>query len=125
MGSTSGDHNSEERIESEIQSLQDKKTHIAELAQSVRDKIGTFPRSSAERDKILKEIRTHIKELKVQKKEAALTMAEVKRNARIASDGAGKSWLGLYDSSLAAAQRRGIRHAKEVLCDHSKTGKRR
>jgi hypothetical protein len=37
----------------------------------------------------------------------------LRREARIASDGAGKTWLGLYDSEQAATERRGIRHAKE------------
>ena len=41
-------------------------------------------------------------------------MTEIRRDARIKSDGAGITWIGFYSSTLASDQRRWIRHDKEA-----------
>ena len=77
--------------------------YVAELA----------PQSPEHKAQILKALKLEKKELQMEKKEATTTMTAIRHEARVAGSEAGKTWLGFYDSELAAAQRRGIRHAKE------------
>ncbi len=108
-----GSHQSEAAIAQQINNLQCERNHLIGSGQELQQKSDLLPDSRPIRDILIKEIRSRIKELKIEKKQAAMSMTEIRRDARVASDGAGKDWLGLYDSSLAARERRGIRHAKE------------
>ena len=84
--------------------------------------LSEFPRALVEaRQKEITEIKnTRRKELDVKKKQALelkrdilAKMTEVRNEARRRSAVAGNNWIGLYDSSLAADQRRAIRIQKE------------
>lgn len=110
---TFGSHDSEEASSQRISVLQQQRALLVSLVEGMRQKVDLVPDSRSKRDLLVKEIRHHMKEVKAKKKEATAAMTEIRREARVASVGAGKNWIGLYDSELAANQRRGIRHAKE------------
>ncbi len=110
---TFGSHDSEEAAAHRISDLRIQGGVLAKLVKEMEQKVDLVPDSQSKRDSLLKELRHHMKELKAKKKEATVAATEIRREARVASDGAGKTWLGFYDPSLAADQRRGIRHAKE------------
>jgi len=72
------------------------------------------PKSPQEKALMLKQIKQEKKELNAKKKEANMQMRAIRSEASNASAHAGKVGLfGFYDSSIAAAQRRGIRIDKE------------
>ena len=73
-----------------------------------------IPKTAEERNLLVKELRIHKKELQLRKREATAAATAIREEARTQSAYAGKTWLGLYDSGLAAAQRRRIRYAKEA-----------
>ena len=84
--------------------------------------LSEFPGALVEaRQKEIAEIKnTRRKELEVRKKQVlemkrdiSAKMTAVRSDARRQSAVAGKNWIGLYDSSLAADQRRAIRIQKE------------
>ncbi len=110
---TFGSHDSEEAAAHRISDLRIQGGVLAKLVKEMEQKVDLVPDSQSKRDSLLKELRHHMKELKAKKKEATVAATEIRREARVAIDGAGKTWLGFYDPSLAADQRRGIRHAKE------------
>jgi hypothetical protein len=110
---TFSSHGPEEAVAGRISVHRQQRAHLVKLVEGMQQKAVLVPSSTTTRDLLLKEIRHHMKELRAKKKEATAAMTAIRREARVASDGAGKTWIGLYDSSLAADQRRGIRHAKE------------
>jgi hypothetical protein len=63
----------------------------------------------------LKALRIQKKEVQELKRQLSAQMTALRNEARRQSSGAGGTWLGLYDSELAASQRRGIRQKKEAL----------
>ena len=120
-----GKHDSEASIEARIGVVQQQakklkadKAQLVEFSTKIQDYINYAsefaPRTPAEKSSILKRMRLKKKELQSQKHEATAAMTAIRQEARVASAEAGKNWIGLYDSELAARQRRGIRHAKEA-----------
>ena len=67
-----------------------------------------------EKNAVRKEGRITKLQLQQRKREITAKMTEIRAQARLESAQAGKSWLGLYDSYLAADQRRNIRYQKEM-----------
>jgi hypothetical protein len=110
---TFGNHDSLDADSQRISTLRKQREQLAQLVEGMQQRTELVPDSQAKRDLILKTIRVQMKELKIRKKEAGLAMTEIKQGARVASEGAGVSWIGFYNSTLAARQRRGIRHGKE------------
>ncbi|MGO9202301.1 MAG: hypothetical protein ACLQM8_17380 [Limisphaerales bacterium] len=72
-----------------------------------------MPKTETAKNLLVKKLRHRKKELQADKRKETTTMAGIRREARVQSVSAGKTWLGSYDSLLAADQRRAIRNAKE------------
>jgi hypothetical protein len=88
---------------------------LADLLNKLLSFAGQFgPTSLADKKRILAGLHSEKKELQIRKREITKSMTAIRQVARAASADAGKVGLfGLYDSSRAAAQRRGIRAVKE------------
>jgi len=109
-----GAHKSHEASGARLLDLRQRKAQLDSLAQKLHTAIDSTPRSAEEKSLLVKELRLRKKELQAEKREASAAMTSIRKEARVESVHAGKTWLGLYDSSLAAAQRRAIRYAKEA-----------
>ena len=73
------------------------------------------PNNKKDQSALLKELRAEKKALQAEKKEIKTRAAAVRRVARVQSAQAGSSaFFGIYDSRLAANERRAIRRAKEA-----------
>ena len=100
------------------------------LLQKFMDYVAQYaPQSHEHKAHILKQLKLQKKELQTKKREATMAMREIRQEARTESANAGKRGLfgmtgsfgdgqfsdklSWYDPSLAAAQRRAIRQAKE------------
>jgi hypothetical protein len=114
-------------LETEIDSYKDifnqlkinelKKQHMAVLenmANKLQEAIDFTPNSSKEQKILLKELRHQKKELQLQKREVTANMRSIQANARSRSVRAGRGFFGIYDSKLAAYERRRIRYQKET-----------
>lgn len=86
---------------------------LGEMINDLLERIDYTPDDEKERKALLKELRAEKKELQVQKREIAAQKREINHAARSASAGAGRQFFGLiYDSTMAAAERRAIRRQK-------------
>ncbi|MFN6484215.1 MULTISPECIES: hypothetical protein [unclassified Nostoc] len=93
------------------------KKHISVLenmAEKLQEAIDFTPNSSKEQKALLKELRHQKKELQLQKREVTANMKLIQAKARSRSVYAGKGFLGIYNSKLAASERRRIRYQKEA-----------
>lgn len=89
---------------------------LEDMASQLQEAIDFTPNSPEEKKSLLKELKERKKELQLEKREVAAAMKAIRTDARKQSAVAGtsKSMFGTtYNSSLAAAQRRGIRYQKE------------
>ena len=86
---------------------------LEERANKLQEAIDFTPKSPSEQKLILKELRAHKKELKLQKREVTANVKAIRRDARIQSVHAGRRFFS-YDSKWAAIERRGIRKEKEA-----------
>ncbi|HEY5913509.1 MAG TPA: DUF4339 domain-containing protein [Verrucomicrobiae bacterium] len=109
-----GSHYREEAIAAQLSSLRQRKTRLLQMAAQLQEAVDFTPNTSAEKELLVKELRHRKKELQAERREATAAMASIRQQARVQSVHAGKNWIGLYDSELAAGQRRGIRYAKEA-----------
>ncbi|MGF1933298.1 MAG: hypothetical protein RM347_002705 [Nostoc sp. ChiQUE02] len=119
--------NSIQNLETEIASHKDilnqwkinelQKKHISVLenmAEKLQEAIDFTPNSSKEQKALLKELRHQKKELQLQKREVTANMKAIQANARSRNVYAGRGFLGIYNSKLAAYERRRIRYQKEA-----------
>jgi hypothetical protein len=107
-------HDLENAIAARISNLRQRKVQLLPMVAQLQNAIDFTPNTPAQKDLLVKELRHRKKELQAQKREATAAMTAIRQEARVQSVHAGKTWLGLYDSELAAGQRRGIRYAKEA-----------
>lgn len=111
---TFGKHDQEDVIVAQMSNLNQRKFRLLQWVAQLQEAIDFTPNTPAEKEVLAKELRHRKKELQAEKREATANMTAIRREARVRSVTAGKTWLGLYDSGLAADQRRGIRYAKEA-----------
>jgi hypothetical protein len=120
-----GKHDSEAAVKARIGVLQEQakklrsnKAQLLVFSTRIQDFINYAsefaPKTPGEKSTILKKLRLKKKELQSQKRETTAAMTAIRQEARVKSAGAGKTWIGLYDSGLAADQRRWIRSDKEA-----------
>lgn len=118
--------NSVQTIESEIAKYSDilgqfninqlKQRYIVVLenmAEKLQEAIDFTPNSIKEQKILLKELKQQKKELQLKKRELTANMRSIQADARSRSIYAGRGFLGIYDSKLAAHERRRIRYQKE------------
>jgi len=84
------------------------------LATELQQSIDFSPNSPDEQKALIKELRQRKKELQLKKREVVSNMQALRSEARQQSTIAGNTWLGLYNSKLAARERRQIRYNKET-----------
>jgi hypothetical protein len=90
------------------------RTVMESMAEKLQESIDFTPTSSTEQKLLLKELRQRKKELQLQKREVAASAKQIREEARLKSIRAGK-FLGIvYDSKLAAIERREIRYRREA-----------
>lgn len=111
---TFGGRDRENAIAQRLSTLQKRKIDLLRFVAELQGAIDFTPNTPEERETLVKELRLRKKELQTRKREAAITMTSIRKEARIESAHAGKSWLGIYDRDLASYQRRHIRYAKEA-----------
>ena len=109
-----GKHQEEEAIANRLSVFRQRKVQVLQFVSKLQTSIDFTPNTTKEKEELVRELKLRKKELQAQKREEAVTMAEIRKEARVRSVDAGKNWIGLYDSSVAADERRGIRYAKEA-----------
>ena len=103
----------EDKITQQIQKYCELKALLEELATRLQENIDFTPNSPEEQKNLLKELRQRKKELLIEKREVAAAMKDIRVNARQQSVQAGKAFGIIYNSTLAASERRGIRYDRE------------
>jgi chromosome segregation ATPase len=116
----------ERAFESEVGPLQMRYAHLQMLLDFCTS---NGPTTRAEQDAIMKRLRLEKKELMMHKRETSAEMSAVRQAARKVSSEAGKTGLfgpyslikvgegDYYSGTLAAAQRRGIRHKRDEMLE--------
>lgn len=87
---------------------------LENIATKLQESIDFTPNSLQEKKVLLKELKQRKKELQLQKREITASMRTIQANARSRSTYAGRGFLGMYSSKLAAHERRRIRYDKEA-----------
>ncbi|MEG4145138.1 hypothetical protein QUA24_04225 [Microcoleus sp. Pol12B5] len=87
---------------------------LENMALKLQESIDFTPNNSDEQKALLKELYFTKKELQLQKKEVASTMKNVNERARSKSVRAGGNFLGIYNSKIAASERRNIRYQRDA-----------
>ncbi|UJB70728.1 hypothetical protein HRE53_06635 [Acaryochloris sp. 'Moss Beach'] len=82
-------------------------------AEELQSSIDFTPNSVHEQKLLLKELRYRKKELLLQKRELSAEAKEIRNNSRVRSVKAGR-FLGIYNSKMAASERRLIRYQREA-----------
>lgn len=109
-----GNHLQEESVANRLSVLRERKIDLLQFVSKLQSSTDFTPNTPEEKQELVKELKLRKKQLQAQKREEAATLADIRKEARVRSAEAGKNWIGLYDSGLAADQRRGIRYAKEA-----------
>ncbi|MTJ50517.1 hypothetical protein [Dolichospermum sp. UHCC 0259] len=86
---------------------------LASIVEKLQECIDFTPNSIKEQKILLKELKQQKKELQLKKRELTANMRSIQADSRSRSIYAGRSFLGIYDSKLAAHKRRRIRYQKE------------
>jgi hypothetical protein len=84
------------------------------MAEKLQESIDFTPNSSTEQKSLLKELRQRKKELQLEKREVAASAKQIREKARLKSIHAGRVLGIIYDSKLAAIERRAIRYGREA-----------
>ena len=90
------------------------RTTMENRAEKLQEAIDFTPNSLTEQKLLLKELRQRKKELQLQKREVAASAKQIRREARMKSSHAGRVLGIVYNSKLAATERRSIRYRKEA-----------
>lgn len=90
-------------------------TVLENMAEKLQISIDFTPNSVNEKKLLLQELNQRKKELKIQKRELNIDAKQIRETARAQSVHAGKMLGVIYDSKLAAFERRSIRYKKESL----------
>jgi len=109
-----GHHEAEHAIEGMISRLRQMRALLPEIINQLQEYLDLTPHNPEEKAQLIKELRHRKKELQAQKREESATMTAIRQEARVKSTHAGKTWLGFYDSGVAADERRDIRYDKEA-----------
>ena len=104
----------EKDLNQQLENWSKQKAVLDALASQLQEAIDFTPNSRDEQKSLLKELKQRKKELQVEKREVAATMKAIRTEARQQSSEAGRVLGIMYDSKVAAAQRRGIRYSKEA-----------
>lgn len=104
---------SEKELDAHIMQCQSFKATLEELAAKLQEAIDFTPNTLEERKALVKELKQRKKELQVEKRSVAAEMKAIRAEAQHQSANAGTSFIGIYNSKLAASQRRSIRYARE------------
>jgi|GEM_PF-4396285 hypothetical protein len=86
---------------------------LENMALKLQESIDFTPNNSDEQKALLKELSFTKKELQLQKKEVTSTMKTVNERSRSKSVRAG-NFLGIYNSKIAASERRNIRYQRDA-----------
>ncbi|AFZ57146.1 hypothetical protein H6G54_09985 [Anabaena cylindrica FACHB-243] len=86
---------------------------LASIVEKLQEFIDFTPNSPKEQKILLKELKQQKKELQLQKRELIANMRSIQADSRSRSIYAGRDFLGIYNSKLAAHERRRIRYQKE------------
>ncbi|MBE9251069.1 stage II sporulation protein M [Dolichospermum sp. LEGE 00240] len=86
---------------------------LASIVEKLQEFTDFTPNSPKEQKILLKELKQRKKELQLQKRELTANMKSIQADARLRSVYAGRDFLGIYNSKLAAHERRRIRYQKE------------
>ncbi|MEG4488526.1 hypothetical protein [Microcoleus sp. D2_18a_B4] len=86
---------------------------LENMAEKLQEAIDFTPKNSEEKKTLLKELTLAKKELQLQKREVAATMKNVNQESRSKSVRAG-SYLWMYNSKIAAKERRKIRYQRDA-----------
>jgi hypothetical protein len=108
-----GSRKVEKYLAQQIENCRNHKAILEALAAQMQEAIDFTPNSPEEQKSLLKELKQRKKELQVEKREIAAAMKAIRTDARQKSSNAGRVF-GLYDSKVAASDRRHIRYAKEA-----------
>ncbi|WP_146131602.1 hypothetical protein [Merismopedia glauca] len=87
---------------------------IENMAEKLQEAIDFTPNSSSEQKLLLKELRQLKKEMQLEKREVAASAKEIREKARLKSIYAGRVLGVIYNSKIAARERRAIRYAREA-----------
>jgi hypothetical protein len=90
------------------------RTVMIDMAEKLQEAIDFTPNSLTEQKLLLKELRQRKKELQLQKREVTASAKQIRREARIKISHAGRVLGIIYNSKLAASERRRIRYTKEA-----------
>jgi len=87
---------------------------LENMALKLQESIDFTPNNSDEQKSLIKELSFTKKELQLQKKEVTANMKNVNEKARSRSVRAGNNFLGIYNSKMAASERRNIRYQRDA-----------
>jgi len=88
---------------------------LENMALKLQESIDFTPNNSDEQKALIKELSFTKKDLQLQKKEVTATMKNVNERARSRSVRAGNNnFLGVYNSKMAASERRNIRYQRDA-----------
>jgi hypothetical protein len=87
---------------------------LENMALKLQESIDFTPNNSGEQKSLIKELSFTKKELQLQKKEVTANMKNVNEKARSRSVRAGNNFLGIYNSKMAASERRNIRYQRDA-----------
>jgi hypothetical protein len=87
---------------------------LENMALKLQESIDFTPNNSDEQKSLIKELSFTKKELQLQKKEVTANMKNVNERARSRSVRAGNNFLGIYNSKMAASERRNIRYQRDA-----------
>jgi len=87
---------------------------LENMALKLQESIDFTPNNSDEQKFLIKELSFTKKELQLQKKEVTANMKNVNEKARSKSVRAGNNFLGIYNSKMAASERRNIRYQRDA-----------
>jgi hypothetical protein len=88
---------------------------LEDMAEKLQISIDFTPNSDDGKKILLQELHQRKKELQIQKRELNLSTKQIRESARVKSAHAGRVLGMMYDSNLAAYERRSIRYKKEAL----------
>jgi hypothetical protein len=99
-----------------IKLYQDRYCAVLEnMAEKLQIAIDFTPNSATDKKMLLQELHQRKKELQIQKRELNIDTKQIRNIARVKSAHAGRFLGIMYDSKLAASERRSIRYKKEAL----------
>lgn len=87
---------------------------LENMALKLQESIDFTPNNLDEQKALIKELSFTKKDLQLQKKEVTATMKNVNERARSRSVRAGNNFLGIYNSKMAASERRNIRYQRDA-----------